>query len=54
MPKAPSILRPVLARDRVVCWSVWLALAAPLPFLLWIGLSGSMRQRDDLVGREGL
>ena len=35
-------------------WAVWLALAAPLPFLLWTGLHGSMRQRDDLVRREGL
>jgi methionine sulfoxide reductase heme-binding subunit len=33
---------------------VWLAMATPLPFLLWTGLHGSMRQRDDLVHREGL
>jgi sulfoxide reductase heme-binding subunit YedZ len=52
--KAPSILRRGAARDRLVYWAVWLALALPLPFLLWTGLHGSMRQRDALVQREGL
>jgi methionine sulfoxide reductase heme-binding subunit len=58
LSKAPSILQrglqPGPARDRLVYWGVWLALAAPLPFLLWTGLHGSMRERDNLVGREGL
>ena len=43
-----------MARDRVVYGAVWLALALPLPFLLWTGLHGSMRQRDELVRQEGL
>jgi sulfoxide reductase heme-binding subunit YedZ len=38
----------------VIYWAVWLALAAPLPFLLWTGVFGSMRQRDQLVQQEGL
>ena len=41
-------------RDRIVYWAVWLALAAPLPFLLWTGVHGGMRQRDELVRTEGL
>ena len=41
-------------RDRLIYWAVWLALAAPLPFLLWTGVFGSMRQRDQLVQQEGL
>ena len=54
MPKAPSILRSAPARGRLVYWAVWLALAAPLPFLLSTGLFGSMRQRDALVQQEGV
>jgi sulfoxide reductase heme-binding subunit YedZ len=54
LSKAPSIQRPAPRRDRLVYWAVWLALAMPLPFLLWTGLHGSMRQRDELVRREGL
>lgn len=53
MSKAPSILRPP-RRERLVYWAVWLALATPLPFLLWTGVFGSMRQRDQLVQQEGL
>lgn len=41
-------------RDRIVYWAVWLGLAAPLPVLLWTGLHGGMRQRDELVRTEGL
>jgi sulfoxide reductase heme-binding subunit YedZ len=52
LSKAPSFPRP--ARERLLYWAVWLALAAPLPFLLWTGFFGSMHQRDDLVRREGL
>ena len=33
---------------------VWLGLALPLPFLLWTGVHGGMRQRDELVRIEGL
>jgi sulfoxide reductase heme-binding subunit YedZ len=55
---APSFLRPGPERDRLVYtlvyWAIWLAMAAPLPFLLWTGLHGSMRQRDELVRSEGL
>jgi sulfoxide reductase heme-binding subunit YedZ len=47
-------LTPGPARDRLVYWAVWLGLALPLPFLLWTGVFGSMRQRDDLVKQEGL
>ena len=54
MSKAPSILRAAPARDRLLYWAVWLALATPLPFLLCTGFFGSMRQRDDLVRQEGL
>lgn len=64
MSKAPSILAPAgrmswarrsaKARGRLVYGAVWLALAAPLPFLLWTGFFGSMRQRDALVQQEGL
>jgi sulfoxide reductase heme-binding subunit YedZ len=54
LSKAPSNPRAALARGRLVYGAVWLALAAPLPFLLWTGVFGSMRQRDDLVHREGL
>jgi sulfoxide reductase heme-binding subunit YedZ len=54
LSNAPSFLRPGPERDRLVYWAVWLALAAPLPFLLWTGLHGSMRQRDELVRSEGL
>ena len=43
-----------LDRARIAYWAVWLALAAPLPFLLWTGFFGSMRQRDALVRDEGL
>jgi sulfoxide reductase heme-binding subunit YedZ len=52
--KAPSFLRSARGRERLLYWVVWLALAAPLPFLLWTGVSGSMRQRDELVRQEGL
>jgi sulfoxide reductase heme-binding subunit YedZ len=38
----------------MVYGAVWLALAAPLPFLLWTGVHGGMRQRDALVRTEGL
>jgi sulfoxide reductase heme-binding subunit YedZ len=38
----------------MIYWAVWLALALPLPLLLWTGVFGSMRQRDELVQREGL
>jgi sulfoxide reductase heme-binding subunit YedZ len=54
LSKAPSILRPAPGRERLVYWAVWLALAAPLPFLLSTGFFGSMRQRDALVQQEGL
>ena len=33
---------------------MWLGLALPLPFLLWTGVHGGMRQRDELVRIEGL
>ena len=49
-----SGLLPEPRRARIVYWMVWLALALPLPFLLWTGLHGSMRQRDGLVRDEGL
>lgn len=49
-----SILRPGPGRDRLVYCAVWLGLALPLPFLLWTGLHGTMRQRDELVRQEGL
>ena len=54
MSKAPSTPRagsraPGRVRGRVIYWAVWLALALPLPFLLWTGFFGSMRQRDALV-----
>lgn len=52
--KSPSLLKPGPQRARIIYWAVWLGLAAPLPFLLWTGLHGSMRQRDDLVRDEGL
>jgi sulfoxide reductase heme-binding subunit YedZ len=52
--KAPSFLRSARGRERLLYWAVWLALAAPLPFLLWTGFFGSMRQRDGLVRQEGL
>ena len=42
------------SRNRLIYCAVWLALALPLPFLLWTGLHGSMRQRDGLVRQEGL
>jgi sulfoxide reductase heme-binding subunit YedZ len=45
---------PSRARDRLVYWLVWLALAAPLPFLQWTAFFGAMRQRDALVQQEGL
>ena len=51
---SPSFLKPGPQRARIVYWTIWLGLAAPLPFLLWTGLHGSMRQRDDLVRDEGL
>ena len=54
MFKAPSFLAPGKVRHRLVYWAVWLAMALPLPFLLWTGLHGSMHQRDDLVKQEGL
>lgn len=47
-------LGPGPARARLIYWTVWLALALPLPFLLWTGLHGGMRQRDHLVRDEGL
>src|SRR5205823_843681 len=52
--KRPKTSRSSKARDRAVYWAVWLALALPLPFLLWTGFHGSMRQRDELVRQEGL
>jgi len=52
--RAPNKGARAPTRDRLIYWAVWLALAAPLPFLLWTGLHGSMRQRDDLVRQEGL
>jgi sulfoxide reductase heme-binding subunit YedZ len=54
-PSLPSLgLKPGADRARLVYGAVWLALALPLPFLLWTGLHGSMRQRDELVRDEGL
>jgi methionine sulfoxide reductase heme-binding subunit len=53
LQRTPSFLRPGRTRDRIVYWAIWLALALPLPFLLWTGLFGSMRQRDGLVLQEG-
>lgn len=50
----PAFLRPGKVRDRMVYVAVWLALAVPLPWHLWIGLTGNMRQRDGLVKDEGL
>ena len=47
-------LRPGKVRHRVVYGAVWLALAIPIPWHLWIGLTGNMRQRDGLVKDEGL
>jgi sulfoxide reductase heme-binding subunit YedZ len=41
-------------RERLVYGAVWLALAIPLPLLIWTGLTGSMRARDALVKTEGL
>lgn len=54
LQKSPSLPRPGSTRARLIYWAVWLALASPLPFLLWTGLHGSMRQRDELVRQEGL
>lgn len=54
LQRSPSFLRSGPARARAVYWAVWLAMALPLPFLLWTGLHGSMRQRDVLVRDEGL
>jgi sulfoxide reductase heme-binding subunit YedZ len=54
LSKAPSFLRPAPPRDRLLYWAGWLALAAPLPFLVSTGFFGSMRQRDTLVQQEGL
>jgi sulfoxide reductase heme-binding subunit YedZ len=48
------LVEPGSGRARLVYWAVWLALALPLPFLLWTGVHGSMRQRDELVRQEGL
>jgi sulfoxide reductase heme-binding subunit YedZ len=50
----PTLMKPGPTRARLVYWAVWLALAAPLPFLLWTGFFGGMRQRDALVREEGL
>jgi sulfoxide reductase heme-binding subunit YedZ len=47
-------LRPGKVRERIAYGAVWLALALPLPWHLWIGLTGNMRQRDGLVKEEGL
>ena len=53
LPKAgPAAAWP--SRARLVYWAVWLGLALPLPFLLWTGVFGNMRQRDGLVRDEGL
>jgi len=43
-----------IARAGLIYWAIWLGLFLPLPFLLWTGLHGSMRQRDALVREEGL
>jgi sulfoxide reductase heme-binding subunit YedZ len=50
----PTILKPGPARARLIYWAIWLAMALPLPFLLWTGFFGGMRQRDGLVREEGL
>jgi sulfoxide reductase heme-binding subunit YedZ len=50
----PTFLKPGPARARLIYWAIWLGMALPLPFLLWTGLHGSMRQRDELVRQEGL
>src|SRR3569833_2501762 len=50
----PTFLRPGPTRARLIYWLIWLAMASLLPFLLWTGLFGSMRQRDALVREEGL
>jgi sulfoxide reductase heme-binding subunit YedZ len=52
--KVPTFLAPGAARARLIYWAIWLAMALPLPFLLWTGVHGSMRQRDALVREEGL
>ena len=54
LQRSPSWLKAAPGSGRVVYWAVWLALALPLPFLLWTGVSGNMRQRDILVRDEGL
>lgn len=50
----PASLGSGKVRDRIVYGAVWLALAIPIPWHLWIGLTGNMRQRDGLVRDEGL
>ena len=54
LQRSPSFLKPGPVRARLVYGAVWLALALPLPFLLWTGVFGNMRQRDGLVPDEGL
>lgn len=54
LQRSPSFLKPGPRRAKLIYGAVWLALALPLPFLLWTGVFGSMRQRDALVGQEGL
>jgi sulfoxide reductase heme-binding subunit YedZ len=50
----PTVLKTGKVRDRIVYGVVWLALALPIPWNLWVGLTGNMRQRDGLVKDEGL
>jgi sulfoxide reductase heme-binding subunit YedZ len=50
----PGFLKSGPVRARIVYGAVWLALALPLPFLLWTGVTGNMRQRDGLAPDEGL
>lgn len=54
LQKSPSLLKAGLSRAQLIYWAVWLALALPLPFLLWTGVFGNMRERDQLVPQEGL
>jgi sulfoxide reductase heme-binding subunit YedZ len=48
------VLRPSTASGRLIYVVVWLALAVPLPIILYTGLTGGMRGRDAMTERLGL
>jgi sulfoxide reductase heme-binding subunit YedZ len=49
-----SVVKPGVARDRLVYWTVWVLLALPLPITLIWGFTGPVARREDMIRDLGL